>query len=535
MGDGTNVERAMTDSRKADLVWLLDTATAAGDPGASNFRLDNATLSNVTNIYLDKAAENARLDEYIMQLEIGSFIWIQDVIDPAFNVLFATTALIVDSAAADGYFTIPVTYRRHVGTLTNTAARRFRFKFWETAVGSSPNPANDNPNFSDGLRDFNGHIAAQHITGTTWTNAPNPTPHRNSTISRVFAMGWNENQRTGVGSGNYFEDMPNPAITIPSQQNIHFFENPQDESNLFQGKQSWFDSTVRVNGLPLINDFRKIISFSAKIPNVPTGNASRTIDLLQVGPTTAQGLLRVSYENGVAHLQARRGNRDGELTNFSARRFLNLLNTDTNLAHWAGNAVNTTRVVLKDSDPIAQGFLVQIKRYSNGAFTGGESFVQNITSRDTDVASQVSTLFSSELQITHSYDSGFDNNGELINVIEMTTNNVGNATISYVVDVTYSVTESVQSSTTSSFQTINTVSPGSEIDLVFLFETQIATATGDNAPLQLKLNYNGVSDNDVILNLAANAFDFSDLTFGDTSNCFISQIQVYDYVAPQTF
>lgn len=395
----------------------------------------------------------------------------------------------------------------------------------EARIDNNPNPTI----LSAGLADLNSHIEVEGIMGMSWTTSSNPPADvRGATYTRTFAALWDENRRTFTG--NYFDDLADPTITIPSQQNIHFFADANDANNRFLGKQSWVDSTIRINGLPLTNTFTKVFGFSALIPETFEGN----VVLFQAGPASQQRILRATEVDGRVQIQARRGALDGALENQSVNRFLNVINTDSNLGHAVGNAVNTLRFVLTASDPV-QNYLVQVTRFLNGSETSGESFTQTITDRDTDVAGVVTNLFSNELQVTHSYDADFDNNGTPTDVIQITTNNVGNANISYIFDIVYTVTEQVQTSSTSSFQLLDTVNFGTELDFVFILERQNFNNTSANSPLQLKIVFNGVEENDFVLNLGANAFDFSDVTFGDTRDCLISNIQIYDFTAPSAF
>ena len=145
LNDNSSVENAVTLTRQGGFIWLFDASTSATDPGPGNFRFDNANIASVTNIYLDKVGENARLDEYISQLISGSYIWLQDILDPSFNVLFSTDAAVGDTGGATGYFTLSVAYQRHVGTLNVTAGRRFRFEFLTIAGagGGGSGPTNE--------------------------------------------------------------------------------------------------------------------------------------------------------------------------------------------------------------------------------------------------------------------------------------------------------------------------------------------------------------------------------------------------------
>ena len=133
--DNTTSEASILALRKAGFIWLFDDSTSETDPGDNNFRFDDGTISDVTNIYLDKAGQDVRIDEYINQLSSGSFIFVQDVLDPSFNALFETNAAVADTGGSTGYFTLSVTFRRSQGSLTATTGRQFRFEF--LSIGSS--------------------------------------------------------------------------------------------------------------------------------------------------------------------------------------------------------------------------------------------------------------------------------------------------------------------------------------------------------------------------------------------------------------
>lgn len=128
LNDDSSVESAITNVRQSGLTWLLDTGIVP-NPADNSFSFDNATIGSVTNIYLDKTGEHGRLDEYIAQLVSGSFVWVQRADDPSFNALFTTNAAVGDTGGATGYFTLPVTFRRSVGTYTPTSGDRYIFHF----------------------------------------------------------------------------------------------------------------------------------------------------------------------------------------------------------------------------------------------------------------------------------------------------------------------------------------------------------------------------------------------------------------------
>lgn len=128
LSDTSSVENGISLIRQSGLVWLQDTKVGV-DPADNSFTFDNAAIASVTNLYLDKNGENCRIDEYLTQFSTGSFVWIQDLADPSFNVLFTTSGAVADTGGATGYFTIPVTFRRSVGTYAPTADRRYSFHF----------------------------------------------------------------------------------------------------------------------------------------------------------------------------------------------------------------------------------------------------------------------------------------------------------------------------------------------------------------------------------------------------------------------
>ena len=457
--------------------------------------------------------------------EVNRDVSIEGAEGPAYDIY---TVPLPSTASGTNFF-LAFGSRTTITEIDPTALFKIGVDNLQPGLANRINTGPDNTILSAGLQDLNSHISVEGIMGMNWTSSTNPPADvRGATYTRTFAALWDENRRTFTQ--NYFDDLADPTITVPSQQNIHFFADANDANNRFPGKQSWVDSTIRIQGAPLTNTFTKVWGFSARIPETFTGN----VVLFQAGPASQQRILRATEVDGEVVIQARRGNLDGALDSQSVFKNLNVINTDTNFGHLAGNTTNTLRFVLTANDPV-QSYLVQVRRYLNGSLTSGESFTQTITDRDTDVAATVTNLFTNELEVTHSYDADFDNIGVPTDVIQLTTNNVGNANISYVVDIRYTVTEQVQTSSTSQFQTVDTAEVGTELDFVFVLERQNFNNESANSPLQLKIVFNGVQENTFALNLGANAFDFSDVTFGDTRDCLISNIQIYDFSAPNAF
>lgn len=89
--------------------WRFDPSTVAADPGVGDFRLDNATLASVTQIFVDDICDTTGFDiSNIFNTIQGDFaIYIQQNNDATKFVQFTATAPFTDNT---GWFTIPVTY-----------------------------------------------------------------------------------------------------------------------------------------------------------------------------------------------------------------------------------------------------------------------------------------------------------------------------------------------------------------------------------------------------------------------------------------
>lgn len=86
--------------------WRFDTAVTAADPGARNFKFDNATLASVLNIYISSTSDNrGDLNTILSALASGQKIYVQQVNDADRAALF-TVGTPVDNT---GWWTIPVT------------------------------------------------------------------------------------------------------------------------------------------------------------------------------------------------------------------------------------------------------------------------------------------------------------------------------------------------------------------------------------------------------------------------------------------
>ena len=533
-GQAKDVETSLSRLESSAIGWNFNnTVTDRSDPGSGNMAFNAALKQDVTFIsfHVIAATESIRFDEIIDSLRIEDKILIQERDNPDSAAIYRVTGNAIGQGAYDE---IPVTELRTQGLqFTNGARMNVTFFLFGADVTPSPDPNNPAApvNLSEGLQDLNNHITVAGISGGAWQTASNPT-NTSATITRLFAALWTENQRTDAG--NFFDDLADPAITIPSQTNIHFFADANEQSNRFQGKQSWVDSTMQVNGSPLTTTFQKLIGFSALIPETITGN----IPLLQLGPNASQIILRAVTENGQNKLQALTGNQDGTATTTTVRDYLAIINVDSDTAHFVGNVANSARFVVKAGDPVPHGYLIQVRQYINGAFTGGESQIITVADRDVDQTPLVANLFTGSahpLALSYSYDADFDNNGTPTDTILLTAPSQGTSTTSYVIQVEYTTTEPILPSDTTTYSTINNISVNTEIDMLLLVEKTLGNDQASDPLLTMKIEVNGFQDNNVDFHIPASDFNFSNIQFGHTTDCFISNIQIYDYSATTPF
>ena len=91
------------------LPWEFDNTTTDADPGSGKFRFNNATLANVTFIYINKTADNG-IDgsELIEALRNGDEVYIQQEDDETKAALFTVTGSPTDATT---YYKIPVIYK----------------------------------------------------------------------------------------------------------------------------------------------------------------------------------------------------------------------------------------------------------------------------------------------------------------------------------------------------------------------------------------------------------------------------------------
>lgn len=119
------------DGTSVGVDFNFDSSTSDADPGAGNFRLNNATLASVTNIYIDNTDANGNtvtswLDSFddSTNTSLKGILYIRGVDDPTDFLVANVTGTIVDGT---GYRKVPVTVLASGGTWT--AAQKYAMNF----------------------------------------------------------------------------------------------------------------------------------------------------------------------------------------------------------------------------------------------------------------------------------------------------------------------------------------------------------------------------------------------------------------------
>jgi hypothetical protein len=116
--------------------WKYSTNTAAADPGNGNFRMNNATASLVTELYLNDLTNDVIMDISAMFAQVQGkwLIHIQQYNDATKFVQFKSLTAYTDNS---GWWTLPVTYVQSGagGPLTNLLKCTFVFVNQNAATG----------------------------------------------------------------------------------------------------------------------------------------------------------------------------------------------------------------------------------------------------------------------------------------------------------------------------------------------------------------------------------------------------------------
>ncbi len=395
-------------------------------------------------------------------------------------------------------------------------------------------PGSNPPALSDGLLDFDNHITVEGISDSGWIAASNPTLS-DVTITRTFAAFWDENRRLTANAGNYFDDLADPTITVDNAH-LYFFPDGNISSNTqFPTKQSYLaGGPMTVDGLALTTTYQKLVAFSFRTRENFDGQAP----ILAFGTGPNQRILR-AVSGG---LQGRVGNQDGTPTTRTVDILLDLADGSGNQGHLVGGAVGEVIFIVPDDFVAPVTFTVTLIRVNptlpNFSASPSLTAITDLGADDT----QNFTVFDNAnpgplaLNVTATYDAVYDNNGTNVRAMRVSIPSTGDGTYSYLVDVRAQGSEDYTPSSTSLFQTINTISPSTEYDVLFLIEKQNGLDQSADPEISMKITVNGQSDNNVNINLPASAFDFNTMVWGgNEGEISISNIQVYDYTFTEPF
>lgn len=102
-------------------IYKFSTTITPGDPGAGRVRFDSATQASIANIFIDDLNEaGTDLSAFFALLKAGDVIMVQDQGNSANVIRFTVSAPATDNT---GWWTIPVTYVSHQGSLPSNNAR----------------------------------------------------------------------------------------------------------------------------------------------------------------------------------------------------------------------------------------------------------------------------------------------------------------------------------------------------------------------------------------------------------------------------
>lgn len=387
-----------------------------------------------------------------------------------------------------------------------------------------------NVNLTDAMQDLEDRLTVTHTGDTSWTVPTNPTPHRASTITRLFASHWDENR---IGSspftGNYFEDLADPTITLTGGHHFYFVDGDNVDNVNFPGKQSYFTGQLTVNGLPLTNTPTKLIGFSHYIRDA---TFSSDVTLLQFGSRIMLGI----DSNGLYALQ---GNEDGSPTEATFAQRLSPPGSGRTIQYLRGVGANSVSWFVPGTLTGPETFTVRF-RVAEGGHTGPTKTAEyTVTDRSVSQA-QTSQVISMNLPtppggnrdetILFSYDSG-------TNTISIGTNGLSQNTTNDVtqigMEVTYDDVQSLNSSSSSSKVRFGQQDEHrtNTVDILLLIQATNPNETSADKRQEILAIIDGYQENNLRLNFTASDYDFSDIVFGPDSGDAISiaNIQVYEW------
>ena len=345
-----------------------------------------------------------------------------------------------------------------------------------------------NSELTPAFQDLENHLTVDYVTGN-WRAADNPTQH-NGVLTRLFAAYWDENRRgTSPFTGNYFDDLADPVITL--------------------------NAGVNVDGAPLTNNFNIIISFSHYIVSE---NFSTEVPLIKAGARRILGI----DENG---LHARQGNRDGASRSISVstRLFSGTTGQGNSIQYLQGVGANTVSYFVPDTITFPETFDILFKTVEANGHVGPQTDLEyTITDRAVAQAQNSQTVAvnlptppggTRDETITTEYNA--TTNQLIIGTPGLSQNTTQDVT-HLGMEVAYDVDQQINDSTTNTNIRFHEQDEhtGRTVDIVLMIEEQFPNSNEVDKLLEIKAVVNGFQENNMSLHWRESNFDFSDIQFG---------------------
>lgn len=374
------------------------------------------------------------------------------------------------------------------------------------------------------LSDLQEYISPTHTTGSAWTVPTNATQVR-ATVTRLYAAFWDEN-RLGPSPfrGNYFEDLTDPNFAI---SNIYYFADANDVVNTFlPGIQTYYTGDLNIDGGPLVNSFKKMIGLTYHITNI---NLSSNLTLLRAG---TRDILQVN-QNGILVVV---GNQDGLSASVTISERLNGEDNGRDLQYLIGLAADNTEWSITDDLNFPLALTLRLKSIDDGVSQPVTSATYTITDRDTDQAQTTQTISMNLVgggTRDETFRFSYDSTNHILNVGTPGFSLNGPNEITHVsVEVTHSVTSSVNNSNTSSSNTFyNQNDINQVVDVLLIIEPENPFETSADKRLAVKAIVEGRQIASVPLNYRESNYDFSDFQIGPAAgdDLAIGRLQIYSW------
>lgn len=398
----------------------------------------------------------------------------------------------------------------------------------DDALTQDLNRAHNN-GLTDAMQDFEDRLTVAHTADTSWTVPTNPTSTR-STITRLFASHWDENR---IGSspftGNYFEDLADPTITLTGGSNFYFADGDDVNNVNFPGKQSYFTGQLDVDGAPLTNTSNKLIGFSHYIRD---DSFTSDVTLLQFG---SRILLGIDNE-GLYILQ---GNQDGNPAEATFAQRLSPPGSGNTIQYLRGTGANSVSWFVPATLPGPETFTARLRVVEGGNTSVTKTVEYTVTDRTVSQAQSsqvVATTLPNPPGGTRDETITFEYDAATTTLIIGTTGlsqNTTNDVTQIGMEVTFNDSQQLNTSSTSSKARFGQQDEhrANTVDILLLIEATNPNETTADKRLTIKAIVDGYQENNLDLHFRASDYDFSNIIFGPDSgdDVSIANIQIYEW------